>query len=182
MNVSDAAQSILSGGIIALPTEGVYGLSCHPNQSAALHRLIDLKQRPDNKGLILVAANQRQLDGYVDWQKLPIDRQRVVWESWPGPFTWIVPAKPTVSQLILGQHRGVAVRVTDHPLLAELCLLCQSALVSTSANFHGQPAVRTSDALDPELVKQLEGVISDQVGNATGPSTIRDAVSGVVLR
>lgn len=182
MNILEAAQAIQTGEIVIVPTEGVYGLSCDPQSNLALHCLLRLKNRPADKGLILVASDVAQLDAYVDWDQLPRERCSAVMESWPGPFTWVVPIKSQVSLLISGQHRSVAVRVTDHPLMAELCRLCQSPLVSTSANLSGKPSVSEAAELDPELLHQVAGVVAGKTGGRIRPSLIRDALSGAVLR
>src|SRR3546814_16121868 len=96
LSAVDAASALRAGGIIACPTEAVWGLSCDPFNEATVQRLLAIKQRPVDKGLILIAASVAQLDGLADWDALPRNRRDEVLATWPGPPTWIVPAPPRV--------------------------------------------------------------------------------------
>ena len=119
--IVDAIAILERGGVIAYPTEGVWGLGCDPLDEAAVLRLLALKQRRVDKGLILVAASVAQLDGLVDWQALGAATRDEVLASWPGPHTWIVPATTRVPHWISGAHDSIAVRVSAHPVVARLC-------------------------------------------------------------
>lgn len=182
LSISDAVAALQRGGVIAYPTEAVWGLGCDPFDQAAVLRLLAIKQREVAKGLILIAAARAQLDGLLDWSALPTDRIAAVDASWPGPSTWIVPATARVPTWITGAHRGVAVRVSAHPIVAALCEKFGGPLVSTSANRAGQPPAFARDALDPELVVQLDGVCTGETGGLASPTAIRDAATGAVLR
>ena len=92
LTTSAAADLLRRGGVIAYPTEAVWGLGCDPFDEAAVLRLLALKQRAVEKGLILIAAAASQFDGLLDWNALPEARRAAVHASWPGPHTWIVPA------------------------------------------------------------------------------------------
>jgi len=92
ITVEQAARVLHRGGVIAYPTEAVWGLGCDPFDEAAVMRLLALKRRPVEKGVILIAASLDQFDGLLDWEALPTDRAETVFASWPGPRTWIVPA------------------------------------------------------------------------------------------
>ncbi len=179
----DALVDVLRrGGVIAYPTEAVWGLGCDPFDQAAVLRLLALKQRPVDKGLILVAAAIPQLDGLVDWNALPTQRREAVLADWPGPHTWIVPATPRVPRWITGDHHGVAVRVSAHPVVSALCDAFGGALVSTSANSTGAPAPKTLAECDPELLAALDGIAIGETGGLERPTAIRDALSAAVLR
>ncbi len=170
------------GGLLAYPTEAVWGLGCDPFNQSAVLRLLALKQRAVEKGLILIAGDIGQFDGLLDWQALPDDRTRLVHASWPGPHTWIVPATDRVPGWIKGVHQGVAVRVSAHPVVAGLCAAFGGSLVSTSANDAGKQPPKTLVDLDPHLIAQLDGVVDGDTGGLAQPTPIRDAQSGVVLR
>ena len=177
-----ALAALHRGGVIAYPTEAVWGLGCDPFDEAAVTRLLALKQRPVDKGLILVAAEPAQFDGLLDWAALPAARRDAVLASWPGPHTWIVPATARVPRWISGGHAGVAVRVSAHPLVAALCRGFGGPLVSTSANFSGEPPARTRAVLDAALLARLDAVTGGETGGLAAPTSIRDALSGAVLR
>lgn len=174
--------AVRAGGVIAYPTEAVWGLGCDPFDQAAVTRLLQLKQRPVDKGLILVAATPAQFDGLLDWPTLPDERRAAVLASWPGPHTWIMPATARVPHWITGRHDSVAVRVSAHPLVAQLCTGFGGPLVSTSANPAGAEPPRTLDAFDPGLRAGVDAILPGATGELAAPTTIRDALGGGVLR
>jgi L-threonylcarbamoyladenylate synthase len=182
VDARSAAQALRGGGIIAYPTEAVWGLGCDPRDEAATLRLLALKQREVAKGLILIAADEAQLAPYVDFAALDQAQRAAVRATWPGPNTWIVPASPDAPRWITGEHEGNAVRVTAHPGAAALCEAFGGAIVSTSANRAGRPAAAAFDALDPALVAGVDAVLEGETGGLERPSAIRDARSGAVLR
>src|SRR5690606_18310794 len=154
----EAATALRSGGVIAYPTEAVWGLGCDPRNEAAVLRLLALKQREVDKGLILVGASEAQLTPYIDMLALDAAQRAAVLASWPGPHTWIVPASTQAPAWITGTHTGIAVRVSAHPTVIALCDAFGGALVSTSANRAGEPAPSRRDALDPALVAGVDAV------------------------
>lgn len=177
-----AVRALAQGGLIAYPTEAVWGLGCDPFNEAAVTRLLALKQRPVSKGLILAAASAGQFDGLADWAALPEVRRRAVHDSWPGPNTWIVPVTARVPRWISGEHAGVALRVSAHPVVVALCRAAGGPIVSTSANLAGEPPARTRAALDPRLLARLDAVVDGETGGLSAPTAIRDARSGAILR
>lgn len=178
----DAVAVLRRGGVVACPTESVWGLSCDPFDESAVERLLQIKRRPVDKGLILVAADRGQFDGLLDWDALPQDCRETVLASWPGPHTWIVPASEKLPRWITGAHDGVAVRVTAHETMAALCRAFGGPLVSTSANPTGAPPPRALAELDPVLHAALDAVLDGRTGNLPRPTAIRDALTGKPLR
>jgi L-threonylcarbamoyladenylate synthase len=182
LQVAEAAQSLHRGGVVAYPTEAVWGLGCDPFAEAAVLRLLAIKQRPVDKGVILVAGALAQLEGLIDRSLLPTDRSEAVYATWPGPHTWIVPATGRVPHWITGAHDGVAVRVSAHPTVVALCAAFGGPIVSTSANIGGEPPAFARDALDPALLAQLDGITEGETGGLLAPTPIRDARTGAQLR
>ena len=182
LSIADAVAALRRGGLVACPTEGVWGLSCDPFDEAAVLRLLALKQRTVDKGLILVAATPAQFEGIADWEPLPPGRKAEILASWPGPNTWIVPVTARVPRWISGEHDGVALRVSAHPVMAELCAAFGGPLVSTSANRAGEPAARNLAALDPAVLAATDGRVAGETGARDRPSDIRDARTGALLR
>lgn len=174
-----AAGVVQGGGIIAYPTEAVFGLGCDPLNPRAVQRLLALKQRPKHKGLILIAAHYDQLQPFV--ADLDAKHMDVVQASWPGPVTWLLPAAPDLPDWLSGGRDTLAVRVTAHPIAAGLCRVAGMPLVSTSANLAGRPPART--ALQVRLrCPGVDMIVPGVVGGAPRPSEIRDARSGRLLR
>lgn len=178
--LSEAARVVRAGGVIAYPTEAVYGLGCDPFDEIAVLRLLALKRRPVEKGLILIASHFGQLAGLTG--ELPAQRLREVRATWPGPTTWLLPARPDTPSWLRGTHTSLAVRVTAHPLAAELCERLGTALVSTSANRAGQPPCSTPFDVRRAFKDEIDLIVPGATGGRSAPSEIRDAVSGRVLR
>ena len=174
-----AARQLRQGGVIAYPTEAVYGLGCDPLNRDAVDHLLRIKQRPVEKGLILIASHFEQLKPFVEDQ--PDDIRRRLDESWPGPITWILPARTATPRWLRGNHESLAVRVTAHPLAAALCTAFGGAIVSTSANTADHPPART--ALQARMrCPGIDLVVHGPTGPLARPTPIRDAVTGKVLR
>jgi L-threonylcarbamoyladenylate synthase len=182
LTLDTAVAMLRTGGVIAYPTEAVWGLGCDPAHEAAVHMVLRLKQRPVEKGMILVAADLPQLEGWVRLEALPDARQRAVLASWPGANTWILPAGPRARHWVTGEHSGIAVRISAHPLVSALCRAWGGPLVSTSANLAGEPPARSREELDPRLLRLLDGLLDGQTGGLAQPTPIRDALSGSILR
>ena len=178
--VQEAVRVLRAGGLIAYPTEAVFGLGCDPRNEASLSRLLALKGRPQEKGLILIAADQSQLEPWVE--TLPADAAARVHATWPGPVTWLIPARPGVSSLLRGAHSSLAVRVTAHPVAAALARAFGGALVSTSANPSGEAPARDIESLRIRFGDAIDYYLTGPLGGRERPSEIRDALSGEILR
>jgi len=173
-----AADVLLRGGVIAYPTEGVFGLGCLPDNVFAVQRLLNIKRRDSNKGLILIAAEARQFEG---WVSLP--NEQILPDPDPQhPTTWIVPPGPRVTALLRGTHTNIAVRITTNATARALCLAVDSPLVSTSANLSGKSTARNRFVLQRQFGSVVDYIVPGDCGPATGPSEIRDFTTGDILR
>lgn len=184
MNESDAIKQALAaletGGLIAYPTEAVYGLGCDPLREDAVDHLLALKGRPRGQGLILIASNFAQVASLVDTS----DRQAAARAraTWPGPVTWVFPARPHVPDWLTGGRSTLAVRVTAHPVANALCTAFGRPVVSTSANRSGEDPARNAGAVRACFGDEVEFIIEGEVGGLERPTAIRDAMTGEVLR
>lgn len=180
-HVHQAAQCLKAGGVIAYPTEAVWGLGCDPWNAEAVAQLLALKNRPEHKGVILVAASIGQVAHLFD----PLDpalREKAE-QYWPGPVTCLVPdPRLQVPEWIRGRHAAVAVRVTDHPLVQRLCLAFGGAIVSTSCNPAGREPARRGWQVARYFGDTLDFTLPGSLGNQRQPSRIIDLVSGRQLR
>lgn len=174
-----AVQTLEAGGVIAYPTEAVFGVGCDPWDDNALIDLLTLKQRPWHKGLILIASDFNQLQDFI--QPLPAEMLKQVQQSWPGPVTWLLPVRQEVSPLLTGEHSTIAVRVTAHPLAQKLCRAFDGAIVSTSANIAGLRPAKNVHQVRWQL-PGIDYVLPGALGGASRPSEIRDAETGAKLR
>ncbi len=178
MTARRAADILLGGGVIAYPTEGVFGLGCLPDDLDAVARVLDIKGRSASKGLILICANVCQLRDWVDPSQLdripPPDSQR--------PVTWIVEPSEIVPAIVTGDHAGLAVRITTNPVAAAICDAVDMPIVSTSANTAGQPVARNAFVLRRKFGHLVDYVVPGACGPAAGASEIRVLGTGEVLR
>lgn len=173
-----AAELIRNGGVVAYPTEGVFGLGCDPDCQAAVTQILDLKQRSQQTGFILIAENLAQL---YDWiTPTAEERERLL--NAHGVITWIVTANPLTPRWITGGRKTIAVRITQHPVAAALCHLAGTPLVSTSANRHGHPPARSVLSVRCKFGRLIDYIVPGTTGGRAGPSEIRDARTGTVIR
>ena len=178
--ITKAVNALHHGDVIAYPTEAVYGLGCDPCNADAITKILQLKHRSFSNGFILVAENWEQVEPLVQ----PIEPRTLysILETWPGPITWVFPAKSDVPDWICGEHESVAVRVSDHPIVKALCHEFGKPIVSTSANVQGQPPVRDARTVKMTFGDKLGLIIEGDVGKQIRPTTIRNAVTGDVIR
>ncbi|QSX33714.1 threonylcarbamoyl-AMP synthase [Shewanella avicenniae] len=179
---TDVAELVAKGGVIAYPTEAVFGLGCDPDNLAAVQRILDIKQRPWEKGLIMVADTFEQLRPYLDLTNITEAQLAHAHQYWPGPFTFIFPAKQSLSTLVRGKFDTVAVRVSAHPVVKTLCQTVGKPLISTSANPAGEDPALDSDTIQQMFGDTLDAVVVGELGEQRQPSTIIDIRSGNVLR
>lgn len=179
-DIQATARAISDGGVVAYPTEAVWGLGCDPNNAEAIQKLLAIKDRPQHKGLILVAASIEQLEPFL--RRLTLEQRHTLEQTWPGPVTWLVPDDEVASPLVRGEHSSVALRVSAHPVVVGLCRAYGGPIVSTSANRSGDPPARDAATVHRYFPKQLAAVAPGAVGESVEPSEIRDLLTGIVLR
>lgn len=181
-NLQQVVSALQSGEVIAYPTEGVFGVGCDPDNPQAIEKLLALKQRPIEKGLILIAANYQQLQPYIDDTQLSDLQKQKIFLTWPGPVTWVMPVKKDISPLLTGKFTSIAVRVSDHPLVQKLCHQFGKPITSTSANLTGLPPCKTVAEVHSQLGEHLSAILEGETGGRENPTEIRDAFSDTVLR
>lgn len=183
VSLDQAIQQLKQGNVIAYPTEAVWGLGCDPYNQAATEKLLNVKHRALDKGLILVAANMQQAMPFL--ATLNNDQLQAIEQSWitapdQRATTWLVPLSLHVPAWISGEHDRVALRVTHHPLVQELCLGFGGVIVSTSANPSGQPSAKT----EQEVLQYFPDIdlLQGDTQQHSQPSKIIDAITGTVVR
>lgn len=180
IKIQESVMALNEGGVIAYPTEAVWGLGCDPFDGHAVFNLLGLKRRRWQKGLILVAGDVSQFD-FILHDLCSEDRAKLS-ASWPGPITWLVPHRQRVPSFVSGEHDTIALRVSAHPIIKALCEHYNAPIVSTSANPQGlSPALsrfKAHDYFHNSGVTFAPGV----VGTSDKPSVIIDLLSGSVIR
>lgn len=179
-SIQKAVIALTQGEIIAYPTEAVFGLGCDPFNEAAVQRLLALKQRSMDKGLILIAHDWQQIASLTS----PIDHlsmQRAM-STWPGPMTWIFPAAHTAPPWITGAHPGIALRITQHPIANALCQAFGGPIVSTSANIDGEAPAKDITSVQHHFNSGINVLIDGPLGDTGKPTSIRDVITGDIIR
>ena len=179
-DLQGAVNTINAGGVVAYPTEGVYGLGCDPGNTDAIKKILMLKKRSADRGLILIASHFSQLTPYCETLDEPTWKR--VGPTWPGPSTWLLKAKNNISTLLTGGRTTIAVRVTAHPIAAMLCRACRRALVSTSANISNHRAARTLSEVIEVFGTQEVYALAGAIGGRSNATPIYDARNGNVVR
>lgn len=179
--IQTCVNALKAGHCIAYPTEGVWGLGCDPNNKVALEEILRIKQRPIEKGLILIASDIAHFEFLLN--DLPLSILDKMKARWPGHVTWLVPHKNRVSTNVSGNSDKVAIRVSAHPLVQALGQAYSAPFISTSANPAGLPAAETLEQVKAYFSSEPKLVFAPgEVGVAQGPSTIIDADTGKILR
>jgi len=180
LTVRQGAQCLVEGGVIAYPTEAVYGLGCDPENESAVRRILHLKSRPEAAGLILIADRLERFAAYID--AVSAEQKQTALAAWPGPVTWLFPRARRVPDWLAGSHPTIALRITAHPVCRALCEAFGGAIVSTSANPSTQEPARSAAQVEAYFPSELCGIVEGELGSQSRPSEIRDLASGRVIR
>ena len=180
ITVSRAVGCLRKGRVIAYPTEAVYGLGCDPVNETAVRRVLELKSRPAEAGLILIADRFDRFGPFVGTVNDDLLDRALA--TWPGPVTWLFPRAAGVPDWLAGSHPTIAVRMTAHPLCRALCEAFGGAIVSTSANPRAAAPARTPEQVTDYFGAALCGIVEGELGAGERPSEIRDLASGKVIR
>lgn len=181
LSIYDAIDLLKKESIIAYPTESIYGLGCDPDSEKAITSLLKLKQRPIDKGLILIAGSYDQLLPYIDDSQLSKKQKTKIFASWPGPITWLFPKNEQTPDYLTGKFNSVAIRITDHPIVKKLCYHFGKPVISTSANLSGKAPCRSPEDLMQQFGNQVP-ILKGHPGARINPSQIRDSLTGRVIR
>jgi len=180
LTVQQAADRLKEGEVIAYPTEAVYGLGCDPANEQAVRKILSLKNRREEAGLILIADRFECFLPYV--QLVGPEKLAAAMASWPGPVTWLFPRGLDVPDFLAGRHATIALRVTAHPICQALCAAFGGAIVSTSSNPSGAPPATSPEEVANYFTGNLAGVVEGSLGDSVKPSEIRDLATGKIIR
>lgn len=181
-NTSAELATLQQGGLVVYPTEGVWGIGCDPRNEKAVMSLLEAKQRPVEKGLILIAADYSQVLPYINENKIPEQQKQAIFASWPGAYTWLMPVAEGTPKWITGGSELVAVRVTAHPTVIRMCEEFQGAIISTSANVTGTPTEHELENVKKVFGELVDSYVDEALGGNTQASTITNALTGEVIR
>lgn len=181
-NIHTLRAYLKRGGVIAYPTESSYGLGCLPHHRVGIKRILQLKKRPQHKGLIVIGANITQLIPLLCRLPEPhVQQYQHIWQTEP-PTTLILPARHTVPSAVRGKRRnGLAVRIPRYDWTRQICLLAGSALVSTSCNRAKKRPCRTERETRRQFGNKV-WIIGGKTGGYKQPSRIINPYSAERFR
>jgi L-threonylcarbamoyladenylate synthase len=177
--INQAVKALREGGIIAYPTEGVFGLGCDPFNETAVLRLLKIKQRKVEKGLILIASSWDQVKDLV---KTNLFKSCTIKPNSKKPITWVFPATKKVPFWISGKFDSVAIRVTLHPVAKKLCQKLGGPIISTSANLVDKDPAKNSKQVSEQFASVVDFIVSGRVGNLKKPTEIREVKTNKIIR
>lgn len=181
-SIDTATKVFFQGGILAYPTEAVFGLGCDPDNTDAIQKLLTIKQRPAHKGLILLAAEYSQLLPYLNDDILTQAQRENIQSRWPNPITQVLPANKSISTLLSGRFDSIAVRVTNHEDVVSLCTQINKPIVSTSANLAGENPAKTWQQVQLQLGDKIDFILKGETSGLSKPSMIINGLTGEILR
>lgn len=174
--VARAAATLRDGGVVAIPTDTLYGLAADPWNRAAVARVFAVKGRPDDRALPLVAGDVDQVKEWIG--ELDAITTRLVQRFWPGPLTLVMRAPEAIAPEVTAGGSTVGVRVPSHAVTRALCAAFGRPLTATSANISGQPATDNPNEVADRLSVGLDMLLDAGVTPGGSPSTIVDATQG----
>lgn len=167
--------------VIAYPTESMFGLGCDPTSEEAVKKLLYLKNRTVEKGFILVASNFNQIKMYINEYDLSEKQKNKIFLHWPGPFTFLLPAKTNTPYWLTGKFNTIAVRISAHIEIIKLCNTFGKALISTSANISNMTPCITREEVFKYFGKNFP-LLNGKIGDEKYPSKIVNIMNGKLIR
>jgi len=177
-----ACRALRIGGLVAFPTDTVYGLGADPRDPEAVRRLFVAKGRPEEKAIPLLVGSLDAMDLYCDEEG---SARRLAEAFWPGPLTIVAPASPDAPTSVQREDGTIGIRMPDHPVALGLLRLFDYAIATTSANRSGNPSLGAADDVAATLGGHLAVLLDAPCGGEALPSTVVRVCPGerpVVLR
>ncbi len=177
-SISHAAHLIRHGGIIAYPTDTIYGLGCDPYNADAVASINDIKQRPRSKQFILLAGHIDQITPLVDLDKEQLYKLTRTTE----PTSWVIDAKPSAPSWLISDSGTITIRISQQPDVQRLCRILGHAIISTSANPSGKPPARNSLELHKYFHHSLDKILANHQKLTASPSKVIRLCDNHVIR
>tara|TARA_Y100000590_G_scaffold450345_1_gene589855 strand:+ start:9845 stop:10423 length:579 start_codon:yes stop_codon:yes gene_type:complete len=176
----DISDAIVKGKIIAYPTESVFGIGCDPENEQSINKIIEIKNRGKQKGLIIIADEVKKLSKFIHKDYLDLFIKKSDIES--KPTTWIVPSSKHVLNLVQGENSSVALRITQHPIASRICKYSNKAIISTSANISNKTPAKNSNEILMQFGEEIDIIVDERVGDSIKPTQIVDLITNKVIR
>ena len=178
METKKIHQILIGGGVIAYPTESVFGLGCDPSNEQAINKILAIKKRTKEMGLILLAPS---IEIVSDWININEKQLKVFSSTTSRPTTYIIPASDDAPKW-LTVNSTLAIRLNNDLFIKNICNLLGLPIVSTSANLHGEQPCKTAKEVQKIMGSQLDYIVFKETGPFNNPSAIVDLSSGKTIR
>lgn len=172
--IKNAVQSLERGGIIAFPTDTVYGIGCGAYEIEAINRIYGMKRRARNKPLILFVKGKKDVKKYCFGSA---SGTRLINKFWPGALTLVFKAKADTSINVKAADGSLGVRMPNNDIILEILSQYRKPLATTSANYEGAPVFSSAQKIEDAFGKEIELVVDGGVYRENIPSTILDVSS-----
>jgi len=170
--IAQAARILTAGGLVAFPTDTVYGVGAHAFDAEAIERLYAAKERPRDKAIPVLLAAAADLP--LVTREVPSIAHRLADAFWPGALTLVLPRHPALPAILTAGGDSVAVRVPDHPLVRALVAALGAPLAATSANLSGRPSPDTAEEVATQLGGRVDLILDGGPCPGGVPSTVLD--------
>jgi L-threonylcarbamoyladenylate synthase len=178
-DLQSVASALNGGGVIAYPTETVYGLGANIFKANAVARIFTIKGRDPQKPISIMISRLADVDEFCD--EVPAAAKILMKHYWPGPLTLILKASPALPDYIVSSDKKIGLRFPDHPICSALMRLHADPVTSTSANLTGLPPLARVEEIVEAFGEKLDVIIDCGECAFNQPSTVVD-VSGPELR
>ncbi len=179
-SLSEITSILKQGGVIAYPTEAVWGLGCDPFNQDAVLRILEVKQRPMEKGLILIAGEANHLSQWKS--QLSSDQYELLTSHTEKPTSWVIPDTQIAPNWVRGEHQSVAIRLVQHEQTKLLCSEFEKVLVSTSANPAGKPPAMNKSEVIQYFDNKIDAIFDAPSGSIKRPSQVKDIITNTLYR
>ena len=177
--VKDVICHLKSGEVIGYPTEAVYGIGCDPWNQSSVEKIAKIKGRENSKTFLMVASSIDQLTDLIDISTL----SRQVTSSWPGHTTWLIKAKENVPYWLQDEQTNkVGIRISNHPLVRELCNKFGKPIISTSANISGKEEIKNQQEFMKIFSSDINYLVDGDLGDYDKASMIIDMQTNKKIR
>jgi L-threonylcarbamoyladenylate synthase len=174
---SDAAAVIAAGGIVAFRTDTFYGLGADPFNSRAIQKIRELKGRQETKPILLLIADESQVDRFIQQSEF---FKLVARKHWPAPLTLIGVSRPEVPAELTAGTNSLGVRLPDNEEVRAFVRVCGGSLTATSANVSGEPPARTAREVETYFPSGIDLIVDGGEVTVTDASTVLDVSSSDV--
>ncbi len=179
--INQLGKAVLQGAIFAYPTDTIWGFGCHPLNASSVYRILDIKQRSPDKGLILLSSSLSHFLPYLG-KNLDIENFNRLEQITDQPTTWLVETDEFCPRWLRGRFTTIAIRLTDHPFVQRLCDSIEAPLVSTSANRTGRPTIRNALQARRQFGTELDFIVEGFYTERNRASKIKSLTSNQIIR